>query len=162
MVSNEEQWKGPGRRERFVTRNGVMADIFFREFEIYKRIATRPYRWKPSTSFFIPFPLWSSFFKWKKFDGFAKILISYVFNIREDEDGLGVVWDGVGVANVIIYMILLLQISGTLPSLIDEFGFRWLEWGRTVKRERSDTERRLQQEGEVDEVAKVRGNKKQC
>jgi hypothetical protein len=57
-------------------------------------------------------------------DGFARILISCVFNIREDEDGLRVVPDGVGVVNVVICMILPLQVSGTLPSLIDEFGFR--------------------------------------
>jgi hypothetical protein len=45
-----------------------------------------------------------------------------------------VVSHGVGVANVIIYMILLPQVSGTLPSLIDEFGFRLLEGGRNGKK----------------------------
>jgi hypothetical protein len=54
----------------------------------------------------------------------AKILISYVVNIREDENGLRSVSVRDGVANVIIYMILLLQVSGTFPSLIDECGFR--------------------------------------
>jgi hypothetical protein len=57
-------------------------------------------------------------------EALAKILISYVVNIREDENGLRGVSVRNGVANVIIYMILLLQVSGTLPSLIDECGFR--------------------------------------
>jgi hypothetical protein len=57
-------------------------------------------------------------------EALAKILISYVVNIREDENGLRGVSVRDGVANVIIYMILLLQVSGTLPSLIDECGFR--------------------------------------
>lgn len=63
---------------------------------------------------------------------------------------------GDGVANVIIYMILLLQVSGTLPSLIDECGFRWLEGGREA-RERTMSNRggNRKTEGEIDEMAKV-------